>query len=289
MDASGSDFSGTVSRKKKISLDEKPFERMLPSRGWPAGLRCLSGPATHWALRQRVTRCCRGGTGDQVLPSPASGLGWNQRPHLFVGLEQEIGRKPLLGGQRGRVVRQPFPFWLIALARSLIMRSVGTVRPLLLALLSVLAATAGLEARDQCSAPVVIPGVRGNATTSKFGDGYITRTSDGTTYNTSKFGSGWITRSSDGKSYTTTKFGDGAITRGNGQQVTTSRFGSGTISRSSDGTTTTTQKFGDGSISRSTGGASVTSSKFGSGYISRESGSAKEKGVVRVIPSGKRE
>ena len=53
----------------------------------------------------------------------------------------------------------------------------------------------------------------------------------------------------------------------------------------------TTTKFGDGSISRSTGGASVTSSKFGSGYISRESGSSKEKdkGVVRVIPAGKRE
>ena len=55
---------------------------------------------------------------------------------------------------------------------------------------------------------VVIPNVKGNSTTTKFGDGYITRTSDGTTYNTSKFGSGWITRSSDGKTYTTTKFGD---------------------------------------------------------------------------------
>ena len=137
--------------------------------------------------------------------------------------------------------------------------------------------------------PVVIPNVKCNSTTTKFGDGYITRTSDGTTYSTSKFGSGWLTRSSDGKTYTTTKFGDGAITRGNGQQVTTSRYGSGTINRSSDGTTTTTQKFGDGSISRSTGGASVTSSKFGSGYISRESGSAKEKekGAVRVIPAQK--
>lgn len=35
-------------------------------------------------------------------------------------------------------------------------------------------------AQDKCSAPVVIPGVRGNATTSKFGDAYITRASDGT-------------------------------------------------------------------------------------------------------------
>jgi len=35
-------------------------------------------------------------------------------------------------------------------------------------------------AQDKCSAPVVIPGVRGNATTSKFGDAYSTRASDGT-------------------------------------------------------------------------------------------------------------
>jgi hypothetical protein len=137
--------------------------------------------------------------------------------------------------------------------------------------------------------PVVIPNVKGNSTTTKFGDGYITRTTDGTTYNTSKFGSGWVTRSSDGRSYTTTKFGDGAITRGNGEQVTTSRFGSGTINRSSDGRSTTTQRFGDGSISRGTGGASTTTSKFGSGWISRETGSAKEKdkGQVRVIPAPK--
>ncbi len=79
------------------------------------------------------------------------------------------------------------------------------------------------------------------ATTSKFGDGYITRTSDGKSYTTSRFGSGWITRGSDGQSFTTSKFGDGAITSGrDGQTVTTSRFGSGTISRSSDGATTTT-------------------------------------------------
>ena len=108
-----------------------------------------------------------------------------------------------------------------------------------------------LHAQQRCATLVVIPNVKGNSTT--------------------------------------TKFGDGAITRGNGQQVTTSRFGSGTISRSSDGTTTTTQRFGDGPISRSTGGASVTSSRFGSGYISRENGSVKEKekGAVRVIPAQK--
>ena len=158
-----------------------------------------------------------------------------------------------------------------------------TVRTLCIFAVSIALSQVSLSA----DAPVVIPNVKGNATTTKFGDGYITRTFDGTTYNTSKFGSGWITRSSDGKTYTTTKFGDGAITRGNGEQVTTSRFGSGTINRSSDGRSTTTQRFGDGSISRGTGGASTTTSKFGSGWISRETGSTKDKdkGQVRVIPA----
>ena len=147
--------------------------------------------------------------------------------------------------------------------------------------------TSGGLAEEKPPTPVVIPNVKGTATTTKFGDGYITRGSDGTRYTTSKFGNGWITRSSDGKTFTTTKFGDGAITRGDGQRVTTSRFGSGTISRSSDGTTTTTQRFGQGSISRSTSGAGATSTKFGSGYLSRENkaGGTKDKGVVRVIPA----
>jgi len=35
-------------------------------------------------------------------------------------------------------------------------------------------------AQDKCSARVVIPGARGNATTSNFGDAYSTRASDGT-------------------------------------------------------------------------------------------------------------
>lgn len=143
-------------------------------------------------------------------------------------------------------------------------RQVASVRSVLLT-----AALEFLAASGHSADPlVVIPNVIGNSTTTKFGDGYITRTSDGTTYNTSKFGSGWITRSSDGKTYTTSKFGDGAITRGNGEQVTTSRFGSGTINRSSNGKSTTT-------------------SKFGSGWLSRASGSSrdKEKGQVRVIPT----
>jgi|GEM_PF-3874098 len=59
------------------------------------------------------------------------------------------------------------------------MRPVAIVRSLTLALLSLLAATAGLEARNQCSAPVIIPGVRGNAMTSRAGNPYITRASDG--------------------------------------------------------------------------------------------------------------
>ena len=155
---------------------------------------------------------------------------------------------------------------------------------------SFLAGTAsGGVAKEKSPTPVVIPNVKGTATTTKFGNGYLTRSSDGTRYTTSKFGAGWITRSSKGESFTTTKFGDGAITRGDGQRVTTSRFGSGTISRSSDGTTTTTQRFGQGSISRSTSGAGATSTKFGSGYLSRENkaGGTKDQGVVRVIPAPK--
>ena len=125
---------------------------------------------------------------------------------------------------------------------------------ILFALLAGLLVGAGDEGRaeDKRATPVVIPNVKGTATTTKFGDGYITRGSDGTRYTTSKFGHGWITRSSDG-------------------------------------TTTTTQRFGQGSISRSTSGTGATSSKFGSGYISREnkSGGTKDQGVVRVIPAPK--
>lgn len=65
------------------------------------------------------------------------------------------------------------------------------------------------RAEEKRLTPVVIPKVKGTATTTKFGEGYITRSSEGTRYTTSKFGSGWITRSSDGKTFTTTKFGTG--------------------------------------------------------------------------------
>jgi len=180
------------------------------------------------------------------------------------------------GGRVPETDQVGLPVWLAG-SNLLLMRSVFLI-----------AAFVGLAtACWAADPPVVIPNVKGNSTTSKFGDGYITRTSDGKTYNTSQFGSGWITRSSDGKTYTTSKFGDGAITRGNGEQVTTSRFGSGTINRSSDGRSTTTQRFADGTISRGTAGASTTTSRFGSGWISRETGSAKEKGQVRVIPAPK--
>lgn len=155
----------------------------------------------------------------------------------------------------------------------------------LLALL-LLCASPG-TAKDRCDPPVVIPGVKGDTTTRKFGSGYITRSSDGTVYTTSKFGNGWITRSSDGKSYTTTKFGDGAITRGGGQQVTTSRFGTGTISRSSDGTTTTTRRFGSGSTGSGRDGSGYTTSKFGNGWITRETSKGKDGGSTRIIPAPK--
>jgi hypothetical protein len=160
-------------------------------------------------------------------------------------------------------------------------------KALLLALATVLLCGAGALARDRADPPVVIPQVKGNATTTRFGNGYLTRSSDGTSYRTSKFGNGWITRSSDGKIYTTTRFGDGAITRGPGQQVTTRRFGSGTISRSSDGTTTTSQRFGSGTINRSSSGAGTTTSKFGSGYLTRANGSARAKDQtgVMVLPA----
>ena len=98
-------------------------------------------------------------------------------------------------------------------------------------LIAIIASALVAHAGDQ--PPVVIP-VQGGvtATTSKFGDGYITRTSSGQTYTTSQFGSGTITRDSKGNTWTTSKFGDGAITRGpDGQTVTTSIFGSGYISR----------------------------------------------------------
>ena len=160
-------------------------------------------------------------------------------------------------------------------------------KALLPALATVLLWGTGALARDRADPPVVIPQVKGNATTTKFGNGYLTRSSDGTSYRTSKFGNGWITRSSDGKTYTTTRFGDGAVTRGQGQQVTTRRFGSGTISRSSDGTTTTSQRFGSGTINRSTSGADTTTSKFGSGYLTRANGSAraKDQSGVMVLPA----
>ena len=63
------------------------------------------------------------------------------------------------------------------------------------------------------STPAVIPGVRANATASKFGNGCITRTSEGKSYRTSRFGSGTISRDSKGATTTTQRFWDGPISR----------------------------------------------------------------------------
>ena len=77
-------------------------------------------------------------------------------------------------------------------------------------------------------------------------------------------------RSDDCLTWTTSKFGDGVITRGpDGQTVTTSKFGSGYINRDNQGGTTTTSKFGDGTITRGNGGSTATTAPFGSGYITR--------------------
>jgi len=60
-------------------------------------------------------------------------------------------------------------------------------------LIAILASALLSHADDKT--PVVVPVQGGGtATTSKFGDGYITRTSDGQTYTTSKFGCGTFTR-----------------------------------------------------------------------------------------------
>jgi len=72
-------------------------------------------------------------------------------------------------------------------------------------ILSTLLATAILvhadDKKEKPLIPVVIPVQGGgSATTSKFGDGYITRTSGGQTYTTSQFGSGTITRDTKGNS-----------------------------------------------------------------------------------------
>ncbi len=122
-------------------------------------------------------------------------------------------------------------------------------KALLSALASVLLGGNGAIAQDRPAPPVVIPEVKGNATT--------------------------------------TRFGDEAITHGQGEQVSTRRFGSGAISRSSDGTTTTSQRFGSGTINRSSSGAATTTAKFGSGYLTSANGSsrAKDQTGVMVLPA----
>lgn len=134
---------------------------------------------------------------------------------------------------------------------------------------------AGASEKDP---PVVIPGISGNSTTTKFGDGYITRTADGKTYTTQKFGDGWLTRGPDGQVYTTRKFGDGAITRGDdGTAVTTRSFGDGYLSRTEDGGTTTTRRFGQGTLSTDDAGTTQTSTRFGSGYTTQQTSTTETK------------
>ena len=73
--------------------------------------------------------------------------------------------------------------------------------------------------KDKPSTPIVIPLTgTGQATTSKFGNSYITRAS-GQSFTTTQFGSSTVTRDSKGNTWTTTKLGNSYVTRGpDGQQ-----------------------------------------------------------------------
>jgi hypothetical protein len=63
--------------------------------------------------------------------------------------------------------------------------------------------------KDKPSSPIVIPLTgSGQATTSKFGNSYITR-AIGQSFTTTQFGSSTVTRDSKGNSWTTTKLGNG--------------------------------------------------------------------------------
>ena len=79
---------------------------------------------------------------------------------------------------------------------------------------------------------------------------------------TERFGNGTVTRWSDGTRTTTRPFGSGTITeeRGrDGKTVTgrTQSFGSGTITRRSDGSSSRTQPFGSGTLQRDQPGRKV--------------------------------
>jgi hypothetical protein len=63
--------------------------------------------------------------------------------------------------------------------------------------------------KDKPSTPIVIPLTgSGQATTSKLGNAYITRTG-GQSFTTTQLGSSTVTRDSKGNSWTTTKLGNG--------------------------------------------------------------------------------
>lgn len=137
----------------------------------------------------------------------------------------------------------------------------------------------GLLSAVAAEPPVVIPGIPtgkdgAGFTTTRFGDGYITRGPNGQSYTTSRFGDGWITRGPNGQTWTSSSFGDGSIVRGpGGKQATVSQFGDGYITRTTGGTDFTTQPFGDGTITRGASGGSVRTQTFGDGYRTEATGS----------------
>ena len=79
-------------------------------------------------------------------------------------------------------------------------------------------------------------------TTQKFGDGTLTKRSDGSSSQTQKFGSGTRTTERDRRGHTVT---------GN-----TQKFGNGTLTNRSDGSSSQTQKFGSGTITNDKPGRS---------------------------------
>ena len=147
--------------------------------------------------------------------------------------------------------------------------------------------------RDKPSTPIIIPLTgSGQATTSKFGNSYITRAS-GQSFTTTQFGSSTVTRDSKGKTWTTTKLGNSYVTRGpDGQQQTTSKLGNSFVTRDNKiGSTLTTSPLGNSLQTRSNSGASWSTSQFGSSLVTRGSSSSAKKDDkatrLIVIPGSK--
>ena len=79
-------------------------------------------------------------------------------------------------------------------------------------------------------------------TTQTFGNGTLTKRSDGSSSQTQKFGNGTRTTESDKSGHTVTG--------------TTQKFGNGTLTKRSDGSSSQTQKFGNGTITNEKPGRS---------------------------------